>query len=118
LLLKIFFKIWAKRKIWAKFLSCVIKLEITESNSFSTCIIMKCILQSFFFHIILSLTLSFHTQVNTRVLNISRNRILTPSTFKSSLKMNFFEDAFRFFSNLNKEASAKHILMKGPGKDL
>ena len=27
--------------------------------------------------------------------------------------MNFFDDAFRFFSNLNKEASAKHILLKG-----
>ncbi len=29
------------------------------------------------------------------------------------LQMNFFEDASRFFSNMNKEASAKHILMKG-----
>lgn len=29
--------------------------------------------------------------------------------------MNLFDDAFRFFSNMNKEASAKHILMKGPG---
>lgn len=27
--------------------------------------------------------------------------------------MNFFEDAARFFTNMNKEASAKHILMKG-----
>lgn len=32
----------------------------------------------------------------------------------SSLQMNFFEDAFRFFSNMKKEASAKHILVKGP----
>ena len=30
----------------------------------------------------------------------------------SSLQMNFFEDAFRYFSQLNKEASAKHILIK------
>ena len=29
-----------------------------------------------------------------------------------SLQMNFFEDAFRYFSQLNKEASAKHILIK------
>ena len=29
--------------------------------------------------------------------------------------MNLIEDAFRFFSNMNKEASAKHILMKGSG---
>lgn len=29
--------------------------------------------------------------------------------------MNFFDDAFRFFSNMNKEASAKHILIKGQG---
>ena len=28
--------------------------------------------------------------------------------------MNFFEDAVRFFSNMKKEASAKHILIKGP----
>jgi peptidyl-prolyl cis-trans isomerase C len=33
---------------------------------------------------------------------------------KNNLQMNFFGDAFRFFSNMNKEASAKHILMKGP----
>ena len=32
----------------------------------------------------------------------------------SSLQMNFFNDAFRYFTNLNKEASAKHILIKGP----
>ena len=31
---------------------------------------------------------------------------------KSSLKMNFFEDAFRYFNGLKKEASAKHILIK------
>lgn len=29
--------------------------------------------------------------------------------------MNLFDDAFRFFTNMKKEASAKHILMKGPG---
>ena len=29
--------------------------------------------------------------------------------------MNFFEDAVRFFSNMKKEASAKHILIKGAG---
>ena len=33
---------------------------------------------------------------------------------RTDLKMNFFEDAFRFFTNMNKEASAKHILIKGP----
>ena len=31
------------------------------------------------------------------------------------VKMSIFEDAFRFFSNMSKEASAKHILIKGPG---
>jgi peptidyl-prolyl cis-trans isomerase C len=31
------------------------------------------------------------------------------------LQMNFFDDAFRFFTNMNKEASAKHILLKGDG---
>jgi parvulin-like peptidyl-prolyl isomerase len=28
--------------------------------------------------------------------------------------MNIFSDAFRFFTNLNKEATARHILMTGP----
>ena len=28
--------------------------------------------------------------------------------------MNFIQDAFKYFSQLNKEASAKHILIKGP----
>lgn len=32
---------------------------------------------------------------------------------KRDLSMNFFDDAMRFFSNMNKEASAKHILIKG-----
>ena len=35
-------------------------------------------------------------------------------TRRSSLQMNFFEDAFRYFSQLNKEAAAKHILIKVP----
>lgn len=34
---------------------------------------------------------------------------------KNAIKMNFFEDAVRFFSNMKKEASAKHILIKGAG---
>lgn len=33
---------------------------------------------------------------------------------RTSLQMNFFSDAARFLTNLNKEASAKHILMTGP----
>ena len=33
------------------------------------------------------------------------------------LQMSLFDDAFRFFSNMNKEASAKHILIKGPGAE-
>lgn len=31
------------------------------------------------------------------------------------MQMNFFGDAIRFFTNMNKEASAKHILIKGDG---
>ena len=41
---------------------------------------------------------------------IASNRLLQR---RSSLQMNFFEDAFRFFANMKKEASAKHILIKG-----
>ena len=36
------------------------------------------------------------------------------SISRSTISMNFFEDAVRFFSNMKKEASAKHILIKGP----
>jgi hypothetical protein len=42
-------------------------------------------------------------------------RIKNVHTKNNHLQMNFFEDAFRFLGNLNKEASAKHILIKGPG---
>jgi parvulin-like peptidyl-prolyl isomerase len=35
-------------------------------------------------------------------------------TTSSSIQMNIFSDAFRFFTNMNKQASAKHILIKGP----
>ncbi len=54
-----------------------------------------------------------HTQIVTRQRNVIEHGPLRRST-KSTFTMNFFEDAFRFFSNLNKEASAKHILMTGP----
>jgi hypothetical protein len=32
----------------------------------------------------------------------------------TAVQMNLLADALRFFTNLNKEASAKHILIKGP----
>lgn len=41
-------------------------------------------------------------------------RQLQQKSNKRELSMNFFGDAMRFFSNMNKEASAKHILIKGP----
>lgn len=37
-----------------------------------------------------------------------------PHANRQQLSMSFFDDAFRFFSNMKKEASAKHILIKGP----
>jgi hypothetical protein len=43
--------------------------------------------------------------------SIYQNKVLHS---RSTLQMNFFEDAVRFFSNMKKEASAKHILIKGP----
>lgn len=45
--------------------------------------------------------------------NISQNRKAQHNI--KYLQMNFFDDAFRFFGNMNKEASAKHILIKGQG---
>jgi hypothetical protein len=83
---------------------------------------------------LLSVFLVFYLS-NAFFIGIARNQIVTSSQtlVKSSsmlqqpllqqtqqrkntnneLKMGFFDDAFRFFSNLNKEASAKHILIKG-----
>mmetsp|Transcript_34326 Transcript_34326/g.49895 ORF Transcript_34326/g.49895 Transcript_34326/m.49895 type:complete len:172 (+) Transcript_34326:2432-2947(+) len=43
----------------------------------------------------------------------SQNCILTPPSRINSLRMNFFEDAFKFVTNMKKEASAKHILISG-----
>lgn len=57
----------------------------------------------------LSTTKSFNNRLQlTR--NSYSTRFLTHR--ETYVKMSIFEDAFRFFSNLNKEASAKHILIK------
>ena len=42
--------------------------------------------------------------------HLIENKYVSQKT--SQLQMNFFEDAVRYFTNLNKEASAKHILIK------
>ena len=48
---------------------------------------------------------------------VTNARIQRPESrlSRGTIKMNFFEDAMRFFSNMKKEASAKHILIKGAG---
>lgn len=40
---------------------------------------------------------------------------ISTRTRRSNVQMNVINDAFRFFSNMKKEASAKHILVSGPG---
>ena len=81
-------------------------------------------LQIVFFVLIIVITLnnvnSFRACVGSRALLSSRTgtAIITQRTNSkqsTQLQMNFFSDAVRFFTNLNKEASAKHILIKGPG---
>lgn len=52
------------------------------------------------------------SRFSTKSLNVPRSLNLAHN--KLELKMNFFEDAFKFFSNMNKEASARHILISGP----
>jgi hypothetical protein len=59
--------------------------------------------------------------VTTNGFAISANRAFSTVSYqkqvsqsRSTLQMNFFEDAVRFFSNMKKEASAKHILISGP----
>ena len=61
------------------------------------------------------LALSQAFRPTTRINSIARNANSHAIMTTRSLKMNFFEDATRFFSNMNKEASAKHILVKGAG---
>eukprot|EP00981_Chlorochromonas_danica_P004271 scaffold860_cov155-Ochromonas_danica.AAC.1 len=54
-----------------------------------------------------------HVAVSSSLRPSTNNAIITSSS-RAALQMNFFSDAFRFFTNLNKEASARHILMTGP----
>eukprot|EP00599_Poterioochromonas_sp_BG-1_P004408 CAMPEP_0173153384 /NCGR_PEP_ID=MMETSP1105-20130129/12827_1 /TAXON_ID=2985 /ORGANISM="Ochromonas sp., Strain BG-1" /LENGTH=203 /DNA_ID=CAMNT_0014069307 /DNA_START=42 /DNA_END=653 /DNA_ORIENTATION=- len=48
---------------------------------------------------------------SSQLIGISRREVTGSSSGLLRLQMNVFEDAFRFFTNLDKEASAKHILM-------
>ena len=50
---------------------------------------------------------------NNNVHNFKYNTKTSKAT-TTSIQMNIFNDAFRFFTNMNKQASAKHILIKGP----
>jgi len=64
-------------------------------------------------------TYAFQIQNTRQIIKINdvNIRSLTPMRRSNELKMNFFSDAARFFLNMKKEASAKHILIKGPGAD-
>ena len=66
-----------------------------------------CFHNRFSFNIVSPSSKIYSNHVNSYSPSPSRSR-------NSVVKMNFFEDATRFFTNLNKEASAKHILMTGP----
>ncbi len=48
---------------------------------------------------------------SSQFIGVSRREVTGSSSGLLRLQMNVFEDAFRFFTNLDKEASAKHILM-------
>lgn len=52
-------------------------------------------------------------KINKNVVSITYFRKISPRNH--ALQMNVFGDAIRFFTNLNKEASASHILIKGTG---
>ena len=62
---------------------------------------------------------SFGISGSTRMKGVFRSgdASVERSTTRTQLEMNFFNDAVRFFSNMNKEASAKHILIKGSGAE-
>ena len=78
------------------FLVLIIVTTLNNVNSFRACVGSRALLSS-----------------RTGPIIITHQR--TNSKQSTQLQMNFFSDAVRFFTNLNKEASAKHILIKGPG---
>jgi peptidyl-prolyl cis-trans isomerase C len=55
--------------------------------------------------------------VASRLASVSTPFVVSSSSRvdRTQVNMNIFEDAYRFFTNLKKEASAKHILMTGSG---
>ena len=53
----------------------------------------------------------FGTMITRGIISNSQKVVLP--TRQSSLNMNVVSDAFRFFTNMKKEASAKHILISG-----
>jgi predicted LPLAT superfamily acyltransferase len=69
-------------------------------------------IQVVLFLALLGCALSFQIAPSTRQM-IRPSPALARHSRASNLQMNVVEDAIRFFSNMKKEASAKHILMKG-----
>lgn len=67
---------------------------------------------------LLASTTAFSTHLPTTAYRAStthnKENSLQYGRSSHTLQMNVFSDAVRFFSNMNKEASAKHILMTGP----
>lgn len=58
-------------------------------------------------------TTAYRVQTASSATNYKRDSLQYGQS-SHALQMNVFSDAVRFFSNMNKEASAKHILMSGP----
>ena len=73
--------------------------------------ISSIVLQMTMFMVLSISTMGFTTTMNRVSLKTGNHKQAYIS--RNTLQMNFFEDAVRFFSNMKKEASAKHILIKG-----
>lgn len=73
--------------------------------------LLSCIICFHHTSIIMKKQLKTNNLNNNNINNLNYN---TKTTKTTSIQMNIFNDAFRFFTNMNKQASAKHILIKGP----
>lgn len=75
------------------------------------------ILFALFLTVVHSFSYSLHSNSVIRTKTLTNEKMAVMQRCRKQIQpmqMNFFEDAFRFLSNMKKEASAKHILIKGP----
>lgn len=86
------------------------------SNLLLICLCLISLLSSIlcFHHTSIIMTKQMNNLNNYNNIHNFKYNTKASKTTTTSIQMNIFNDAFRFFTNMNKQASAKHILIKGP----